>query len=138
MDKLKLFDNTFPQNEDVLINNKFTFIQIPKTSSTTIYKAYLTKYTIKTIGCNRHEGLLYLENFIINDKLPVYAVVRNPFYHIHSYFFHRLKHKEISLWNCKNIIQNFEMFVREEVNNIHLQQCRYIKSNKTKHCMIWS
>ena len=22
------------------------------------------------------------------------------------------------------------MFVREEVNNIHLQQCRYIKSNK--------
>jgi len=114
---------------DHIINNKFVFIQIPKTSSTSILKlAYKNKLIKKQKGY-RHECLAYLENFFDN-KLPVYAIVRNPFMHIYSYFFHRIRHNEIVLNNNLSIIKNFENFVKNEVNNVHLRQYDYIKSNK--------
>ena len=114
---------------DHIINNKFVFIQIPKTSSTSILQLAYRNDLIKKQNGYRHECLAYLENFF-DSKLPVYAIVRNPFMHIHSYFFHRVRHNEITLNKDISLIKNFENFVRKDVNNVHLRQYDYIKSNK--------
>ena len=50
--------------------------------------------------------------------------------HIHSYFFHTIRHNEITLNKDISLVKNFENFVRKEVNNVHLRQYDYIKSNK--------
>ena len=126
---LKIFQGDYKKR--ALVSNKyFTFIQIPKTSSTSVFNCCREKGLIKKrINCCHHEGLLYLEN-IIDISLPVYAIVRNPFSHIHSFFFHQIKMEELTLDSNISLISNFENFVKREVNNIHLQQCRYLESNK--------
>jgi hypothetical protein len=114
----------------IVLNKHFLFIQIPKTSSSSILKSCIKKGLVVTnMNCYRHEGLLYLENFI-DEKLPVYAVVRNPFNHIFSYFFHKVRWNEIKLDDTISLKENFENFVIDNVNNDHLRQCDYIKSNK--------
>lgn len=129
LESLKIFRGKYKKR--ALVSNKyFTFIQIPKTSSTTVFCCCRQMGLIKKrVNCCHHEGLLYLEN-IIDTSLPVYAIVRNPFSHIHSYFFHQIKMKELKLDPKLSIISNFENFVRKEINNVHLQQCRYLESNR--------
>ena len=39
--------------------------------------------------------------------------------------------------NNLDIVQNFEIFVKEQINNIHLNQCKYIKSNKNAQVKIF-
>ena len=129
-DNLKLFKNHLNNgNNKIIINDKFIFIQIPKTSSTVIYNICTKSNLVKDIGCYRHEGLLYIEKFM-KKEIPVYAIVRNPYSHIYSYFFHRINKKELILDNNLNLIENFENFVKNNINNVHLRQCDYIKSNK--------
>lgn len=113
----------------IILNKYFLFIQIPKTSSTTVLNSCTKKKLITHINCYRHEGLLYLENFI-DVNLPVFAVVRNPFTHIFSYFFHRIKYSECKIDNSISLKENFEKYVINEINNVHLRQYDYIKSNK--------
>jgi len=121
----------YKENTDktIVLNKHFLFIQIPKTSSTNVLKESTKRKLITKMNCYRHEGLAYLENYI-DKNLPVYAIVRNPFSHIHSYFFHRLRHKELILDDKLSIIQNFENFVKKNIDNIHIKQCVYLKSNK--------
>lgn len=129
LETLKIFKGKYKKR--ALVSNRyFTFIQIPKTSSTTVFCCCRQRGLIKKrVNCCHHEGLLYLEN-IIDTSLPVYAIVRNPFSHIHSYFFHQIKMRELTLDPKLSIISNFENFVLREINNVHLQQCRYLESNK--------
>jgi hypothetical protein len=116
-------------NNEIIINDKFIFIQIPKTSSTVVYNMCAKYNLTKCIECYRHEGLLYIENFI-KKEVPVYAIVRNPYSHIYSYFFHKINKNELILDNKLNVVQNFEIFVMNNVNDVHLCQCSYIRSNK--------
>jgi len=81
------------------------------------------------MNCDRHEGLAYLETFITKPDLPVYAIVRNPYTHLCSYFFHCLKHGKYVLDNVLTLKQNFENFAKTNVNDTRLRQCDYIKSN---------
>ena len=124
----KIWNNN--NKDNIVLNNHFCFIQIPKTASSNFLEQSIKKNLVKTLPCYRHEGLLYIEQFITNPKLPIYAIVRNPFTHIYSYFFHRLQHEEIKLNPNFDIIKNFEEFCKSNINNIHLRQCDYIKSNK--------
>ena len=129
IEKLKLWEFQNKNNKhNIIINDKFVFIQIPKTSSTVIFNICHQNNLTISLNCYRHEGLLYLENFIKNN-IPIYTIVRNPFSHIYSYFFHKLNLNEVELDQNLNLIQNFENFVRIYVNNIHLRQCDYLKSN---------
>ena len=125
---LKIFKN-YNNNNTIILNKHFLFIQIPKTSSTTVLHCCKKQSLVTELPCYRHEGLLYLENFI-DKKLPVFAVVRNPFTQIFSYFFHRIKYKELILDNNLSLKENFENFVVKEINNNHLRQCDYIKTQK--------
>ena len=115
---------------DIILNDHFCFIQIPKTSSTTILKRCEELNLVKKLPCYRHEGLLYIEQFINDLNLPVYVVVRNPFEHIHSYFYHTLRYKEFNLNNNISIVENFEIFCKNNINNVHLRQADYLISNK--------
>lgn len=114
-------------SNEVIINNHFTFIQIPKTSSTNVLKQCRKLNMTRRHWCYRHEGLPYLEHFI-NKTLPVYAIVRNPFDHALSYYFHQVARKEF--YKDTDLIKGFRNFVSSNLNNIHLNQCAYIKSNK--------
>jgi len=115
---------------DFVINDFFVFIQIPKTSTTNIHNCCIQKKLVKKIPCYRHEGLLFIEQFIENKNIPVYSIVRNPFTQILSYFFHQLNWKELLLDKNLSLIENFNVFVKKEINNVHLRQCDYLKSNK--------
>lgn len=128
IDKYKIWTN-YINKDNLITNNHFTFIQIPKTSCTNVLVNCHKQNLTKLLDCYRHEGLLYLEN-VIDITLPIYTIVRNPYQHILSYFFHQLLHKEYTLNENIDIIENFENFVKLNVNNIHLQQIRYLKSNK--------
>lgn len=116
--------------DTIVLNEHFCFIQIPKTSSTNFMKNCIKKNLTQLLPCYRHEGLLFIEQYIYDTNLPIYAIVRNPFVHIHSYFFHRIRHNEIKIDPSISIITNFENFCKRDCNNIHLQQYNYIKSNK--------
>lgn len=121
------------QNTDkyrIVLNKHFCFIQIPKTSSTNFMVNCKKKKLTQFLPCYRHEGLLFIEQYINKIDLPIYTIVRNPFSHIHSYFSHQLRFNEITLDQNISIVANFEKFCKIEYNNIHLRQCDYIKSNK--------
>jgi len=130
----KIFNkfNKYKDKDDqntIILNKHFLFIQIPKTSSTNVLHCCKKQSLVTELPCYRHEGLLYLENFI-DSKLPVFTVVRNPFTQIFSYFFHKLKYKELFLDDSLSLKENFEKFVVREINNNHVRQCDYIKTKK--------
>ncbi len=116
------------QNE-IVLNKHFAFIQIPKTSSTNFLRQCRKQNMTCKHYCYRHEGLPYIEHFI-SKFLPVYAIVRNPFDHIISYFFHEIARNNFAYNKNKNLINSFRNFVPNNLNNVHLRQCDYIKSNR--------
>lgn len=134
--KYKIFPNYKNEKYDLVVNDHFVFIQIPKTSSTNVLKKCKDLDLTRQLSCYRHEGLEYLET-IINIRVPVYAIVRNPYRQIHSWFFFKLKEGCLKMNNNLDIVQNFEIFVKEQINNIHLNQCKYIKSNKNAQVKIF-
>ena len=85
-------------------------------------KNCIKKNLTQLLPCYRHEGLLFIEQYIYDTNLPIYAIVRNPFVHIHSWFFHRIRHNEIKIDPSISIITNFENFCKRDCNNVHLQQ----------------
>lgn len=117
----------------IVLNDRFAFIQIPKTSSTSVQtacKAYKDARLGKNLPAYRHEGLEYLEQFMKDPSPPVYAIVRNPYLHAISYFFHRLRLDETKADANLTLHENFERFLEDHVNNPHLQQARYLRSRK--------
>ena len=119
------------ENEYILvINEKFIFIQIPKTGTTSVVtelkKVGLTKY----LKCFRHEGIKYIQHLYTNKNTPVYAIVRNPFRQTLSYFFHRVNYGEIFV-NKDNIVDEFRKWCRESnlSKNVHLLQTKYLETN---------
>lgn len=136
IDKYKIFPIYENEKYDLVVNDYFVFIQIPKTSSTNVLRKCKDLDLTKKLPCYRHEGLEYLET-IINIRVPVYTIVRNPYRQIHSWFFFKLKDGYFKINNNLDIVQNFEIFVKEQINNIHLNQCKYIKSNKNVQVKIF-
>lgn len=129
--KLWKIDSDSIQNT-IILNKHFCFIQIPKTSSTNFLNNCKNKKENLTqlLPCYRHEGLLFIEQYIYNTDLPIYTLVRNPFCHIHSYFFHCIRYNQTIINKSISLVSNFENFCKKMYNNVHLSQCDYIKSNK--------
>lgn len=115
---------------DIVVNDKFIFIQIPKTGSTSIVSELKKVELTKNVKCYRHEGLKFIQHLYSNIKIPVYAIVRNPFRQTLSYFFHRVNYKEIVV-NKKNIIIEFRKWCKESnlKENTHLIQTKYLETN---------
>ena len=112
----------------IIMNKHFLYIQIPKSGSTSVLNACKSAGLTRDMECCKHEGLLYLEQFI-NKDLPVYANCRNPFTHMFSYFFHKIHFERMDV-DENNLKLEFEKFVRKRINNKHLRQYDYIRSNK--------
>lgn len=117
---------------DVVINDKFIFIQIPKTGTTSVVTELKNINLTKFIKCFRHEGIRYIQHLYQNKNLPVYAIVRNPYRQVLSYFFHRINYGEIFVDKNK-IILEFRKWCRESElsRNIHLLQNKYLETNNS-------
>ena len=129
-----LWEQTKEQIElhDVVINDKFIFIQIPKSGSTSVVTELKNINLTKFIKCFRHEGIRYIQHLYENKNLPVYAIVRNPYRQVLSYFFHRINYGEIFV-DKNNIIWEFRKWCRESElsKNIHLLQNKYLETNNS-------
>ena len=127
-----LWEQTREQIElhDVVINDKFIFIQIPKSGSTSVVTELKNINLTKFIKCFRHEGIRYIQHLYQNKNLPVYAIVRNPYRQVLSYFFHRINYGELFV-DKNNIICEFRKWCRESElsKNIHLLQNKYLETN---------
>lgn len=128
----KLWNCNTPNKWSIVLNKHFCFIQIPKTSSTNFMLNCQKKEENLTqfLPCYRHEGLLFIEEYINDKNLPIYTLVRNPFSHIHSFFFFLLKNNKVEIDQSVSIVTNFENWCKINYNNLHLRQYEYIKSNK--------
>ena len=115
---------------EVVINNKFIFIQIPKTGTTSVVTELKKVGLTQHIKCFRHEGIKYIQHLYSNKNTPVYAIVRNPFRQTLSYFFHRVNYGEIFV-NKDNIIMEFRNWCKGSnlSGNIHLLQTKYLETN---------
>ena len=126
-----LWDQTKKQDKkyDVVINEHFIFIQIPKTGTSSIVSELKKIGLTKNIKCYRHEGLKYIQHLYHNKNIPVYAIVRNPYRQTLSYFFHRINYDEITI-NKNNIIQEFRKWCKESKigSNLHLLQSKYLNT----------
>lgn len=129
---LALWEQTKEQIElhDVVINDKFIFIQIPKTGTSSVVSELKNINLTKFIKCFRHEGIRYIQHLYENKNLPVYAIVRNPYRQVLSYFFHRINYGEIFV-DKNNIILEFRKWCKESKlsKNIHLLQDKYLETN---------
>lgn len=129
---LALWEQTKEQIElhDVVINDKFIFIQIPKTGTSSVVSELKNINLTKLIKCFRHEGIRYMQHLYANKNLPVYAIVRNPYRQVLSYFFHRINYGEIFVDKNK-IVFEFRKWCRESElsKNIHLLQNKYLETN---------
>jgi hypothetical protein len=129
---LALWKQTKEQIElhDVVINDKFIFIQIPKTGTSSVVSELKNINLTKFIKCFRHEGIRYIQHLSENKNLPVYAIVRNPYRQVLSYFFHRINYGEIFV-DKNNIILEFRKWCKESElsKNIHLLQDKYLETN---------
>jgi hypothetical protein len=119
-------------NTVILLNENFVVIQIPKTSTTML----LNSIKGRDMDCYRHEGIRYIENFIRHD-LPVYAVVRNPYTQIYSYFFHCVDRNGFKLDDNLTLKENFTVFVKLNINDTHVRQYDYIRSSKCTNVKIF-
>jgi len=125
---MKLFHRV--SNDPVILHPKLVFIQIPKTGSTSLYQEMIRLGLTVRVGCFRHEGIGYLQAFVRNTSQPIYAVVRNPFSHVLSYFFHQLRLGEITLDPSQSIQQEFRDYCRRTVpTNVHVRQCAFLHTN---------
>jgi hypothetical protein len=67
-------------------NGHFQFIAIPKTGSLTCYTVFESVGLASLYPIPRHEGVQYKQYYFDDKSLPVYAVVRNPFHQIVSFY----------------------------------------------------
>ena len=129
---LALWEQTKEQIDsyDLVINDKFIFIQIPKTGTSSVVSELKNINLTKNIKCFRHEGIRYIQHLYENKKLPVYAIVRNPYRQVLSYFFHRINYGEIFVDKNK-IVFEFRKWCKESElsKNIHLLQNKYLETN---------
>ena len=111
---LALWNDTKKQERimDIGINDKFIFIQIPKTGSTTIIQELIKNNLTTKTKCYRHEGIAYIQQLYENKNIPVYAMVRNPYRIVLSYFFHLINYKELYL-DKNNIILEFREWCKD-------------------------
>jgi len=131
---LALWEQTREQNKNyhVVINNKFIFIQIPKSGSSSIVAELKNINLTKFIKCYRHEGINYIQHLYENKNLPIYTIVRNPYRQTLSYFFHRINYGEIFV-NKNNIILEFRKWCKENdlSKDKHLVQHKYLEINNS-------
>jgi len=129
---LALWEQTKKQIDsyDLVINDKFIFIQIPKTGTSSVVSELKNINLTKHIKCFRHEGIRYIQHLYENKNLPVYAIVRNPYRQVLSYFFHRINYGEIFVDKNK-IVLEFRKWCKESElsKNIHLLQNKYLETN---------
>ena len=117
---------------DVVINDKFVFIQIPKTGTSSIVSELKRIGLTQNIKCYRHEGLKYIKHLCKNN-IPIYAIVRNPYRQTLSYFFHRINYGEITV-DKNNIVEEFRKWCKDSKigDNIHLLQSKYLDDQNKK------
>jgi hypothetical protein len=121
------------KNFDVVINEKFIFIQIPKTGSTSVVSELKKHSLTQNIKCYRHEGFKYIQHLYENKNIPVYAIVRNPYRQTLSYFFHKVNYGEMII-DKNNVVYEFRKWCRENnlSKNVHLLQTTYLETNNNK------
>lgn len=137
---MNLFDDAlWPQTKnqasfyEIVVNNNFIFIQIPKTGTTSVVAELKKVGLTQNVKCFRHEGLKYIQHLYSNKNTPVYAIVRNPFRQTLSYFFHRVNYGEMFV-DRNNIVLEFRKWCRETnlSENIHLLQSMYLETSNNQ------
>ena len=116
----------FPGPDQAIVNEKFAFVQIPKTGSSSILHSCAELGLTRYLPGYRHEGLAFLSRFI-PAGVPVYACVRNPYDQVLSYFFHQINYGELKV-DESDVPAAFGRFCKEQLQNTHLRQADYLKS----------
>jgi hypothetical protein len=118
----------------IITNIYFTFIQIPKTGSTTILDNSIFSgltllpsnydYELYNRRMNGHDSLSTISKYIINKDNPIYYIVRNPFTQIYSWFWHCVRYgfyNTIGISNKLSLskidIKDFENFIKKKLIN---------------------
>lgn len=128
-----MFKNNEHRKEPVIINNKFSFVQIPKTASTTImFNAKHENLVLFNKNLWKHAPLENMEMFIKNTDNPVYYVVRNPFIQIYSWFWHCIRYKTFNLTHKHMNIKGFEHYVKNILLKDKHMKCFSHFINNTK------
>lgn len=91
----------FSIDNNIIVNDKFIIVQIPKTGSTTLkdcFKRYNNQQILAKqieIGIYRHEGIAVLSNLASKKEFPNIEYIgtcRNPYAQLISWYFHCIKH----------------------------------------------
>lgn len=136
--KYAMYEQTY--NRDLwvhAINKYFILLQIPKTGSTTLIHELTKLKLTKNLPCYHHEGINMIVQFEKNINVPIFAIVRNPFHQVFSYFFHKVKMKEIKL-NDTNVKEEFKKWVMttDLLRENHVNQLKHVECRISKQKVI--
>ena len=123
MSSHKLFKHS--NGDELIINDKFIFIRIPKTGSTSLLVECRNKNLTSSHTCYTHEGIVYISKTIPNFyKRDIYCVVRNPFQQVLSWYMHCYR-------NLPKRPMSFNAWLKEGsgLNNVHTRQADYVLIN---------
>jgi hypothetical protein len=131
--------------EDIALNDKFLFIQVPKTGSSAINKSlwhYKNKKLMTYVPYHKHIGLPFIESeFILPENHPIFAMCRNPFSQVLSVFLHLYSRGDLAIhdYNCWpiNIISCFEQWCIGNMSHPMVRQSSLIKSNHSRTIKIF-
>lgn len=129
--KDKIRYDLLDHRREIIINDKFLFIQIPKNGSSSILKSCREKKLTKKINCFKHEGVDYLSKINDLSKIDVLTTIRNPFSRLVSFHLHHNKNIKI-----KESIKIFKIDVKKLFKNknwgeFYFSQIEYLKINNT-------
>ena len=123
MHQLKIFKDK--NSDQLIINDKFIFIRIPRTGTTSLFTECKKHHLIRNYTCYTHEGIVYISNTIPHFyKRDIYCIVRNPFQQVLSWYMYCNR-------NNVNITESFNKWLKRGVglNDVHTRQADYVLIN---------
>jgi hypothetical protein len=135
-------------HENICLNEKFLFIQVPKTASSSMLTSFLKQQTdfgldlLKFVPFHKHIGLPFIESYFkISKELPIFAMCRNPFSQVLSTFLHLYRRNEITHYdsNCwpMDVILCFEEWCKKNMRHPMVRQSSLIKSAVPRHITVF-
>jgi len=123
-------------SENICLNEKFLFVQVPKTASSSMLHSFSTQEAglVKFVPFHKHIGLPFIErHFKIPKELPIFAMCRNPFSQVLSTFLHFYKkneihHEDFDCWPM-DVILCFEEWCKKNMRHPMVRQSSLMKSS---------